>query len=38
MRDCSRSRSRSPGRSNDFKGETRPSDPPTNKVYVTFLP
>ena len=38
MRDNSRSRSKSPTRSNDFKGDTRTSDPPCNKVYVTFLP
>lgn len=39
MRGESRSRSKSPSRGeNGFKGDRPPSEPPTNKVYVTFLP
>lgn len=43
MRGESRSRSKSPSmgnesRGNDSRGDRGPSDPPTNKVYVTFLP
>lgn len=42
MRGESRSRSKSPTTGNGFRGGDRgdrpPSDPPCNKVYVTFLP
>lgn len=40
MRGESRSSSKSPARGNEMRGERndRPSDPPCNKVYVTFLP
>lgn len=42
MRGESRSRSKSPTRNQDFrggdKGDRPPPEPPSNKVYVTFLP